>query len=56
VRNISSARFLPIARDNGTTGVEQKRPIFTPGVAKLEADVRFLGARLTCDQAAGVSA
>jgi hypothetical protein len=23
----------PIARDTGTIGVEQKRPIFTPGVA-----------------------
>ena len=24
----------PTARDTGTDGVEQKRPIFTPGVAK----------------------
>jgi Prokaryotic Cytochrome C oxidase subunit IV len=34
VSNISSARFLPIARDNGTIGVEQNRPILIPGVAK----------------------
>src|SRR5207248_776123 len=34
VRSISSARLRPIARVSGTIGVEQKRPIFTPGVAK----------------------
>ena len=32
--SISSARLRPIARESGTIGVEQKRPIFTPGVAK----------------------
>ncbi|ORX19356.1 hypothetical protein AWC32_10910 [Mycobacterium xenopi] len=32
--NISRARLRPIARDNGTIGVEKKRPILTPGVAK----------------------
>ncbi len=27
------ARFRPMARDTGTMGVEQNRPILTPGVA-----------------------
>src|SRR3954451_24844542 len=34
VSSISSARLRPIARDSGTIGVEQNRPILTPGVAK----------------------
>jgi len=34
VSSISSARLRPIARESGTIGVEQNRPIFTPGVAK----------------------
>ena len=33
----SSARLRPTARESGTIGVEQKRPIFTPGVAKRVA-------------------
>ena len=34
VSSISSARLRPTARDSGTIGVVQNRPIFTPGVAK----------------------
>src|SRR4051794_20945415 len=34
VSSMSSARLRPIARESGTIGVEQNRPIFTPGVAK----------------------
>ena len=34
VNNISSARLRPIVRATGTIGVEQNRPMFTPGVAK----------------------
>ena len=30
---MSIARLRPIARESGTIGVEQNRPIFTPGVA-----------------------
>ena len=33
VNSISSARLRPIERDTGTIGVEQNRPMFTPGVA-----------------------
>ena len=33
--SISIARLRPIARDNATIGVEQKSPIFTPGVANF---------------------
>ena len=35
VSSISSARLRPTARETGTIGVEQKRPIFTPGVANF---------------------
>ena len=35
VRSISIARLRPTARLTGTMGVEQKSPIFTPGVAKV---------------------
>ena len=34
VSSISRARLRPIARVSGTIGVEQKSPIFTPGVPK----------------------
>ena len=34
VNSISSARLRPIDRETGTIGVEQNRPMFTPGVAK----------------------
>jgi len=34
VSSISRARFRPTAREIGTIGVEQNRPILTPGVAK----------------------
>ena len=32
VRSICSARLRPTTRESGTIGVEQKSPIFTPGV------------------------
>ncbi len=35
VSSICSARLRPTARVSGTMGVEQKSPIFTPGVAKV---------------------
>ena len=35
VRSIFIARLRPTARVRGTIGVEQKRPILTPGVAKV---------------------
>jgi hypothetical protein len=34
VSSISIARFRPTARVSATIGVEQNKPIFTPGVAK----------------------
>jgi hypothetical protein len=34
VSSSSSARLRPTARESGTIGVEQNRPILTPGVAK----------------------
>ena len=36
VSNISIACFFATFLDNGTIGVEQKRPIFTPGVAYFD--------------------
>ena len=37
VSSISSARLRPTARTSSTIGVEQNRPMLTPGVAKVEA-------------------
>ena len=37
VNSISSTRLRPIEREIGTIGVEQNRPMFTPGVAKRAA-------------------
>ena len=36
VNNISIAFFLCTFLESATIGVEQKRPIFTPGVANLD--------------------